>query len=108
MMEITLELSDSVVMQSKHTMSHIFQQQKISTCLPVSKTLIKYNGNSSKEMKKRRSQIILSLLNKKLILNDENAIDFRWSGAQEGDEEDIALVNFIESLRKQTDEEIYF
>ena len=34
---------------------------------------------------------------------DENAIDFRWSGALEEDEKDIALVNFIESLQKQTD-----
>ena len=38
--------------------------------------------------------------------NDENAIDFRWSDVQEEDKEDIALVNFIESLQNQTDEEI--
>ena len=50
-------------------------------------------------MKKRRNQLILSLLNKKQILiNDENAIDFRWSDVTEEDEEDIALANFIESL----------
>ena len=42
--------------------------------------------------------------NKKLILNDENAIDFKWSAVKE-DEEDIALVNIIESLQKQIDEE---
>ena len=37
--------------------------------------------------------------------NDENAIDFKWSDLTEEDEEDIALVNFIESLQKQADEE---
>ena len=30
--------------------------------------------------------------------NDENAFDFRWPDVTEEDEEDIALVNFIESL----------
>ena len=38
--------------------------------------------------------------------NDENSIDFRWSDVKEEDEEDIAVTNFIESLQKQTDEEI--
>ena len=38
--------------------------------------------------------------------NDENAIEFKWSGVKE-DEEDIALANFIESLLRQTDEEIF-
>ena len=58
-------------------------------------------------MKKRRNQLILSLLSKKTVpYNYENAIEFRWSGVQE-DEEDIALANFIESLQKQNDEEIF-
>ena len=35
--------------------------------------------------------------------NDENVIDFKWSGVKE----DIALVNFNESLQKQADEEIF-
>ena len=39
--------------------------------------------------------------------NDENAIDFKWSEVKEEDEEDIALINFIESLQKQTDEEFF-
>ena len=39
--------------------------------------------------------------------NDENAIDFKWSDVQEEDEEGIALANFIESLQKQTDQEIF-
>ena len=49
--------------------------------------------------KRRRSQLILSLLIKKTDpYNDENAIDFKWSDLAEEDEEDIALDNFIESL----------
>ena len=47
-MEITLELSDLVVMQSKCTMSRVFHK-KCATGLPVSKTLIKYICNSSEE-----------------------------------------------------------
>ena len=59
-------------------------------------------------MKKRRNQLILSLLIKKTDpYNDENSIDFRWSDVQEEGEEDIALANFIESLQKQTNEEIF-
>ena len=49
----------------------------------------------------------MSLLNKKRYFNDENAIDFKWSDVKEKDKEDIALANFIESLQKQTDEEIF-
>ena len=56
-------------------------------------------------MKKRRNQLILNLLSKNRSWNDENAIDFRWSDVTEEDEEDIALVNFIENLQKQTDKE---
>ena len=37
MIEFTLELSDPVVMQSKHTMSHIFHKI-LATGLPVVKT----------------------------------------------------------------------
>ena len=54
---------------------------------------------------KRRNQLILSLPRKSWSWNDVNAINFRWSGVQEEDEEDIALANFIESLQKQKDEE---
>ena len=57
-------------------------------------------------MKRKRNQLILSLLSKKDPYNDKNAIDFKWSYVQEQDEEDIALANFIESLQKQIDEEI--
>ena len=58
-------------------------------------------------MKKRRNQLILSLLSKNRTLYDENAIDFKWSGVKEEDKEDIALANFNESLQKQADDEIF-
>ena len=47
-MEVTLELSDLVAMQSKHTMSHIFHKI-LATGHLVAKTLIKYNSNNSEE-----------------------------------------------------------
>ena len=51
-------------------------------------------------MKKRRNQLILSLLIKKTDpYNDENSIDSKWSDLTEEDEKDIALTNFIESLK---------
>ena len=49
----------------------------------------------------------MSLLSKnKNPYNDENAIESKWSDVQE-EEEDIAEANFIESLQKETDEEIF-
>ena len=57
-------------------------------------------------MKKRRNQLILSLLIKKILIMMINGIDFKWSGVKE-EEEDVALTNFIENLQKQTDEEIF-
>ena len=59
-------------------------------------------------MKKRRNQLILSLLIKKTDpYNAENSIDSKWSDLIEEDEEDIALANFIESLQKQADEKFF-
>ena len=67
-MEVTLELSGLVVMQSKHTMSYI-PLKILATGLPVAKALIEYNSNRLEEMmKKRKNQLILSLPNKKLVL----------------------------------------
>ena len=40
-MEVTLELSDPVVMQQKHIMIYIFHKN-LATGRPVAKTLIKY------------------------------------------------------------------
>ena len=52
-------------------------------------------------MKKRMNQFILSLLIKKTNpYNDENSIGSKWSDLTDEDEEDIALANFIESLKK--------
>ena len=50
-------------------------------------------------MKKRRNQLILSLVSKKRCWNDEITIDFKWSGVQK--EEDIALANFIENYKSK-------
>ena len=87
-MEITLELTDPVVMQLKHTMFHIFHKF-LATGIPVSKTLISIKAITwMKTMKKRRNQFILSLLNKKSDpYNDENAINFKWSNVQEEKDE---------------------
>ena len=62
MMEITSELSDNVVMQSKYTMQ-IYFIKILATGLLVAKTLIKYIIIIArrKMMKKRRIQLILSL-----------------------------------------------
>ena len=55
-----------------------------------------------------RNQLILNLLTIKAAPeNNENAIDSKWSNEQEEDEDDIAKANFIESLQKQTDDEIF-
>ena len=60
-------------------------------------------------MKKRRYQLILSLLIKKQILiMMKISIDSKLSDLIEENEEDVALANFIESLKKkQTDEKIF-
>ena len=54
-----------------------------------------------KTMKKRRNQLILSLLSKKQNYNDENDIDFKWSDVQEEDKEDIAKANFVENNKSK-------
>ena len=60
-------------------------------------------------MKKRMNQLIFSLLIKKTnSYKVENSIGFKWSDLTEEVEEDIALANFIESLKKkQTDEKFF-
>ena len=68
-MEITLELSDPVVMQSKHTMSHVFHKifgnwKTMLSKLESNKIAIA----RKKIMNKRGNQLILSLLSKTLIL----------------------------------------
>ena len=42
-------------MKSKHTMSHILHLKKLTTGLPVAKTLIKYNSNSFEENEEEES-----------------------------------------------------
>ena len=105
-MEVTSELSDPVVMQSKHTMSRIFHKN-FGNWKTSWKALIKYKGNRLEENDEEEKEPINTELTEQKTdpYNDENAFDFKWSNVQEEDEEDIALANFIESLQKQTDEE---
>ena len=47
-----------------------------------------------------KESINIELTDQKTVpYNDENSIDSKWSDSTEEDEEDIALVNFIESLK---------
>ena len=57
-------------------------------------------------MKKRRNQLILSLLRKKDPYNDENVIEFRWSGVKE-DKEDIALDTSMRAYKSKLMREIF-
>ena len=89
-------------------MTYIFQQQNLETGLPIAKTLIKYISNSLEEMKKKRkNQLILSLLNKKIVLKLWKCYWLRWSGAQEEDDEDIAMANFIENYKSKLMRKIF-
>ena len=74
----------------------------MATGLLVAKTLIKYNTNNLEENDEdEKESIYIELTEQKTDpYNDENVIEFRWSGVKEEDEEDIALANFNESLQK--------
>ena len=76
MMEVTLELSDLVVMQSKHTIL-INSIKVLATGRPVAKTLIKYNSNSFEvNDEEEKEPINIELTEQKADpYNDENAID---------------------------------
>ena len=74
----------------------------------IAKTLIKYNSSCLKKNdEKKGADRYLVYWSKRWSWNDENAIDFRLSDVKEEDEKDTSLANFIESLQKQTDEEIF-
>ena len=64
--------------------------------------LIKYNGNNLDENdEEEKKPINIELTDQKIDpYNDENSIDSKWSDVTEEDKEDIALANFIESLKK--------
>ena len=69
----------------------------------------KNNSNNLEENKKEEKEPInIELTEKKVHYNDENAIDSKWSDLTEEDEEDIALANFIESLKKSKLMRIFF
>ena len=57
-----------------------------------------------KTMKKRRNQLILSLLIKKTDpYNDENSIDSKWSDLTEENEEVLLWLTSLRAWIKQTD-----
>ena len=79
----------------------------METGRPVAKTLIKYNNNLEEIDEEEKKPINIELTEQKTDpCNDENVIYSKKLDSTEEDEEDIALANFIESLQKQTDEEI--
>ena len=73
----------------------------MATERPVAENLIKYNSNRLEENDEEENEPInIELTGHKTDpYNDENAIDSKWSDLTEEDEEDIALANFIESLK---------
>ena len=73
----------------------------MATERPVAENLIKYNSNRLEENDEEENEPINIELTDKTIdpYNDENTIDSKWSDLTEEDEEDIALANFIESLK---------
>ena len=90
---------------------NIFHKKISATGLPVAEILIKYNNNNLEENDEVENEPInIELTDKKTNpYKDENSIGFKWSDLTEEVEEDIALANFIESLKiKQTDEKFFF
>ena len=73
----------------------------MATERPVAENLIKYNSNRLEENDEEENEPINIELTDKTTdpYNDENSIDSKWSDLTEEDEEDIALANFIESLK---------
>ena len=78
-MEVTLELSDLVVMQSKYTISHILDLKKLVTGLSVAKNLIEYNSKNSEENEEEKEPIYIEftvqkvdpeIMKMQLTLND--------------------------------------
>ena len=73
-------------------MSRVFHKKNLPTGRPVTKTLIKYNCNSSEEIDEEEMEPIdIDLTEQKTDpYNDENAVGFKWSGVKE-DEDKILL-----------------
>ena len=67
---------------------------------PITKTLIKYNSNSSEENDdEEKAPIDIEFTEQKA--GPENVIDFRWSNVHKEDEENIALAKFIENYKSK-------
>ena len=87
-------------------MFSIFHKKISATGWPVAEILIKYNNNNNNNNleendEEEKESINIELTDKKTDpYNDENSIDSKWSDVTKEGEEDIALANFIESLKK--------
>ena len=82
------------------------QLKFLTTGVPVTKTLIKYNSNNLKENdEEEKEPINLKLTEQKQILIMMKMLLILVIRLKEKDEEDIALASFSKSLQKQTDEE---
>ena len=101
-MEVTSELSDLVECSQTHNVSY-FRQKLIG--LPVAKTLVEYKSITRRNGEEEKGPIDIEFTGQNRFWNDEIAIDFWWLDAQEEDDKDIALANYIENLQKQADEE---
>ena len=91
-------------------MFRIFHKKISATGWLVAEILIKYNNNSLEENEEEEKKPInIELTDQKTDpYNDENSIGSKLSDVIEEDEEDNALANFIESLKKkQTDEKLF-
>ena len=85
-----------------HNVLNIPLKKNSATGWSVAETFIKYNNNNLEENdEEEKEPINIELTDQKSYpYNDENSIDSKWSDLQDEDEEDIALANFIESLKK--------
>ena len=88
----------SLIMQGKYIWLTIFA----TDFLVETNNFIKHNSNNwRKMMKKRKRQLILSLLSKKLILKMIKCYWFLIMDGQGEDDEDIAMFKLIKRLQKQ-------
>ena len=80
----------------------IYSLKKLEIGHPVVKTLIKFNNNLEENDEEEKGPTDIEFTEQKTYpYSDENAIDFRWSGVKEEDEQNIALTNFIECLQSK-------
>ena len=80
---------------------NIFHKKLTDSFLLETKTLIKYNSYNLEENEDEGNNWYWVYLANSCSWNYQNAIDFRWSGVQDEDEEDIILANLIENCKSK-------